>query len=100
MLTRFHRILIGLLVVQVGLAVYTSTRNDHAAPIEEKPLLVGYDAGKVTRLQVLGSGATDKPLDLVKKDGNWVVASAFGYPADASKVAEALSNLARMQAAA
>lgn len=100
MLTRFQQIMIGLLAVQVGLAVYTTTRDDRAQPVKERPLLAGYDAADVTRLQVLGNGAGDKPVDLVKKDGGWVIASAYGYPADASKVNEALGALGRMQAAA
>lgn len=98
MLTRFHKILIGLLVVQIGLAVYTSSRGEHAAPAREKPLLVGYDAGAVTRLQVQASGG-GAPIDLVKRDAGWVLASQFDYPADATKVSDALGALGRMAAA-
>jgi hypothetical protein len=100
MLTRFHQILLGLLAVQVGLAVYTSTRDERATPVKERPLLAGYDASGVTRLQVQGGGASDRPIDLVKQDGGWVLASGFGYPADASKVTEALGTLGRMSAGA
>ena len=98
MLTRFHKILIGLLAVQLALAIYTTTRGGPSAPTKEKPLLAGYDAAKVTRLQVTGTGAA-KPIDLVKQGDAWVVASQFGFPADASKVSDALGALGRMAAA-
>ncbi|HVV82530.1 MAG TPA: DUF4340 domain-containing protein [Kofleriaceae bacterium] len=98
MLTRFHKILLGLLVIQVALAIFTTMRSGQAVPAKEKPLLAGYDAGKVTRLQVFANGATT-PVDLVKKGDAWTVASAFNYPADASKVSEALSAIGRMEAA-
>lgn len=97
MLTRFHKILIGLLGAQVALAIYTTTRDGTSAPVKEKPLLVGYDAAKVTRVQITGTGGT-KPVDLVKGADGWVVASQFGYPADAAKVSEALASLGRMAA--
>jgi hypothetical protein len=98
MLTRFHKILIGLLAVQLLLVVIVMSRGDDASALKERPLLAGFDAAKVTRLQVF-SGKDAKPVDLVKRDASWVVASAFDYPADQAKISDALSPIAKLAAA-
>jgi len=98
MLTRVHKMLIGLLVVQLALAIVTLSRDDDAAPAKEQPILAGFDAAQVTRLQVF-DGASDKPLDLVKQDTGWVLASSFQYPVIETKVTDVLSQLASMRAA-
>ena len=60
MLTRFHKILIAALGVQLVLAVIVLTRGDDSAALREHPLVPGFDAAKVTRLQVFASDA-NKP---------------------------------------
>src|SRR4051812_35524863 len=99
MLTRFHKILIGLLVLQLGLVALTALRHDDAAPIKEQPLLAGFDAAKVTRLQVFAAGSA-KPIDLARRDASWVLASHYDYPVDATKVTDVLTPIAKMAAAA
>ncbi len=95
MLTRFHKILIGLLAVQIMLVIIVLTRGEQG-PATPRPVLAGFDAANATRLQVFSNG---KPtLDLVKRDANWVVASSFGYPVDATKITDALTPLAKMTA--
>ncbi len=94
MLTRFHKILIGALAVQIVLAVIVLSRGDGAAATRERPLFPGFDAGKVTRVQV--SAADHKAVDLVKRDPGWVVASGFDYPVDAARVTDALSPIAKL----
>jgi hypothetical protein len=78
MLTRFHKILLGVLAVQIVLAVIVLTRGDDNVIKKERPLFAGLDAGKVTRVQVFGpsgpAGAA-KPIDLVKHDASWRRAS-------------------------
>src|SRR4029079_10626571 len=65
--------------------------------------VTGFDAAKVTRLQVFPS-ATGKLIDLVKKDpakdSSWVLASAVDYPVDQAKVSDVLSPIAKLAAAA
>ena len=103
MLTRFHKVLIALLVVQLVLVVIVMTRGDDAASLKEHPVLAGFDAAKVTRIQIFAAGvagAPAKPIDLVKRDAAWVLASAYDYPVDATKVTDLLSPLAKMSAAA
>jgi hypothetical protein len=99
MLTRFHKILIAALAVQLVLVVFVMTRSDDSAASKEHPLLAGFDAAKVTRLQVF-SGQAAKPVDLVKRDAGWVLASAFDYPVDQAKVTDVLAPIAKLAAAA
>lgn len=96
MLTKFHKILIGALVVQVALAVLLFAKGGQPAPAQEHALLPGFDAAKVTRLQVFSD---DKPIDLVKKGETWVVASSFDYPADKTKIDALLAPIAKLAAA-
>ena len=96
MITKVHQTLIGLLVVQVALAVVLFARGGEPAVLKEQPLLPGFDAAKVTRVQVTASDAA--PIDLVKQGSGWVLASSFGYPADASKVDALLAPIAKLAA--
>src|ERR1044071_3948152 len=109
MLTRFHKILIAALAVQLLLAVIVLTRGDDSAAQKEHPLVPGFDAAKVTRLQVFASDANKpegsdaeakKPVDLVKRDANWVLASGFDYPVEQTKVNDVLSPIAKLAASA
>ena len=97
MLTRFHKILIGLLVAQLALALVMLLRDDDHGAEKPQPLLAGFDAAKVTRVQVLGK---DKPVDIVKRDGAWVLASGYDYPVEESRVTDLLAQLAKLSAAA
>jgi hypothetical protein len=90
------------------------TRSDDSAALKEHPILAGFDAAKVTRLQVFAkpAGATDaakpdatkpdagKQVDLVKRDKDWVLASGFDYPVDQKKLDEVLAPVAKLSAAA
>jgi len=103
MLTRFHKILIAALAVQLVLAVIVLTRGDDSAALKEHAIVPGFDAAKVTRIQVFSS-ATGKPIDLVKKDAakdsSWVLASGFDYPVESAKVNDLLSPIVKLAAAA
>jgi hypothetical protein len=105
MLTRFHKILIAALAIQLVLIVIVMTGGDDTAALKERPIMPKFDAAKVTRLQVFASeagkpGEAGKPIDLVKRDAAWVLASAFDYPVDQTKVTDALSPIAKLTAAA
>lgn len=99
MLTKFHKILIALLAVQIVLAVVVLVRGDDAAELASHPILAKFDAAKVTRLQVWGPDSK-APIDLQKVNGKWIVASSFDYPADDSKLDAVLAPIAKMAAAA
>ena len=77
MLTRFHKILLGLLAVQLILIAVVMGRGSDDAALKEHLLVPGFDVAKVTRGQVSSSGEGAKTVDLVKKDAGWVVASSF-----------------------
>lgn len=99
MLTRAHKILIGLLVVQVALVLLTSLRGGDPAPVKDTPLLTGFDPAKVTRVRLYGASADKPGVDLVRKGaGTWVVASHSDYPADEAKVKGLLEPLGKIAA--
>jgi hypothetical protein len=97
MLTRFHKILIVLLAVQVGLAVAVQLRHEDAAPVKEHALLAGFDAAKVTRIQITDKNG--KPVDLAKKGQGWVIASGYDYPVSESKITDLLGPIGKLEAA-
>jgi hypothetical protein len=97
MFTRFHKIMIALLAVQVALAVVMRTRDDDAAPLKEHPLLAHFDAAAVTRIQIADKDG--KPVDLAKRGDHWVIASGFDYPVPESKISELLGPIAKLAAA-
>lgn len=98
MLTRFHKILIGLLVVQIALVLITHLRGGDDAVLQDRLLLAGFDAGTVTRVQIFG-GTSAVATDLVKRGDSWVLASSHDYPADPAKVTELLTPIVQMAAA-
>ena len=98
MLTRFHKVLIGLLALQLVLLVVMLLRREAPGITRDAPLLAGFDAEKVTRVRVFADGGDKPAVELVKKGAAWVVASHFDYPADAVKVKNALSPLASVKA--
>src|SRR5688572_462599 len=99
MLTKTNKILLALLAIQVLLAGYVLVvRSDENVVLQEEPLLAGFDAAAVTKLQIHAGGKT-KPIELVKRGADWVIASHFDYPADPIKVEAALSPIAKLAAA-
>jgi hypothetical protein len=96
MLTKFHKILIGLLVVQLGLVVVMALRSGDSAPAKDQPIVAGFDAKLVTHVAITGDGKT---VTLDKRGLNWVIASSFDYPADPAKLTELVSPIGQMSAA-
>lgn len=99
MLTRFHKVLIALLVVQLGLAIVMLTRTDDSAARKPRPVLAGFDAAKVTKLSVFASNGTKPALEVARQGSGWVLTSSFDYPVTESKVTDLLASLAKMSAA-
>jgi len=100
MLTRFHKILMAILAVQLVLVVLVLTRGDDEVALKERPIVAGFDAAKVTRLQISAGSGGGKPIDLVKRDAGWVMASSFDYPVDAARITDALAPIGKASAAA
>ena len=96
MLERYHKMLIGLLVVQVVLIVAVFARGGDNGALGTHLLLPGFDAAKVTRIQI--ASGDGKSVDLVKKGDKWTVASAFDFPVDDARVADLLTPVAKLAA--
>ncbi|MBX3156084.1 MAG: DUF4340 domain-containing protein [Deltaproteobacteria bacterium] len=101
MLTRLHKILIGLLAVQLLLVfVFVVGGGGGSSSTVEKPLLAGFDAAKVTRIQVFGPGVdAARPVDLVKKGAEWTLASGYDFPVEPKHVEDLLGAIGKMAAA-
>jgi hypothetical protein len=94
-MTALTQRLAGLLVVQLGLAAFTWwPTND--APTPPTPLLPG-GGNSLTTLTITGSTDDAEPVSLANTDAGWTITSAFGFPAEASKVAEVVDLLAGVQ---
>lgn len=103
-LGRFHKIASGVLAVQLVLVAVIALGSRGDEPIKARPIVVGFDAAKVTRLAVFaggggGSGDAKPAVELAKRGAGWVVASSFDYPADKAKVDELLGAIAKLAAA-
>ncbi len=96
-MTRLNKVLIGLAAAQLVLAFFVATRSGGSVELAQTPVLAGFDAAQVTRLQVFENGP-DKGIDLVKKGSDWVLASQWDYPVDPAKVEAALAPLAKLTA--
>jgi hypothetical protein len=99
MLTSFHKGLLAAFGVQVVLLLIVVTRSDDNATLAPHQLLPGFDAAKVTKLTI-SSSETKPAIELTKNGSDWVVASAFDYPVDPTRITTLLTPIAKMQAAA
>lgn len=98
MLTRLHKILLALLLLQVGLAIVMLTRRDEATARKPEPVLAAFDAAKVTKLTVFGKDGTSPAVVLTKRGDQWVVSSSFDYPVAETKIGDLLASIAKMSA--
>jgi hypothetical protein len=98
MLTRAHKILIGLLVIQVLLVAISLLRRSEPELVKDAPLLAGFDAAKVTRVRLFAASAEKPGVELAKKGASWALASHFDYPADPAKVKGVLDPLVKIAA--
>jgi hypothetical protein len=94
---KLNKILIGLLAVQIVLAIVMLTRDDKVKLATMQPVLAGFDSAQVTRIQVFDKNAETAAVDLVKAGEAWSVANAFSHPVDASKVSDLLGKLAGLK---
>ena len=88
-------ILSALLLVQVALAVFLLTREEPTATFTAKEPLVAVSNGDIDKL-VVESKEGDKleSLELVKKDGVWIVPAYYNFPASDSKVRDFMASMA------
>lgn len=101
-MNRLSKILLGVLVVQLAILAVVLSVSGEQRPSRPQPLLAGFDAAKVTRVQIFPAkddqaGVTAQPptppIDLVKRGESWVVASSHDYPALSTPITDLLSKL-------
>jgi hypothetical protein len=95
---RAIRILAIVLIVQVGAALALAWRGAARSAAQPDAPLVTADLKEIDRLSIDGPAAGDKPpaarVELVKRDGQWLLPGYFDAPADAAKVDDLLKRLA------
>jgi hypothetical protein len=94
-MNRTQKILVIVLVAQVALAVFLFWPRPAPAGAGGV-LLEGVKTDEITSLAV--SDAQGKSLKLAKSGAEWVLPDAGDYPADAAKIAAALTKLTEMKA--
>ncbi len=96
-----NRKLIGMavaLAVLAGLAAVQQNRAKTRRPAAGgTTLLQGLELNAIDGLRIAEGGNT---AELVKKDGRWVVASLFDYPADFARLADALQAAVEVETGA
>ncbi|MFH0901934.1 MAG: DUF4340 domain-containing protein [Pseudomonadota bacterium] len=99
-----NKILLTVLLFQVGLAVVVHATGGGPRLGKPKPLLSKFDASAVTRLSVVGrkydSDAAEKPaptIELERREGVWHLKNYYDYPVEREKVTELLGKLAGLQ---
>ena len=93
------RSLIVLVVVfagLVGFTVWTSRKpaSSSAAAPSADTALEGFDVNQVEEMDIVTASGTNR---LAKKNGKWVVASLFDYPANFNQIAERLRSLSDLK---
>jgi hypothetical protein len=116
-MNRLNQILIGLLVVQVGLALLVFLGDDEATIGELKPVVANLEASAIDRIQVFdrrgdpddkgaeeseGAGKQDKSdsepkVVLERRGSEWVLASHHDYPAVADRITGLLDKVIAMR---
>lgn len=96
---RAIRILALVLILQVGAALALAWRSAARPAAQPDAPLVAADLKDIDRLSIDGPTTGDKPhaarIELIKRDGKWLLPGYFDAPADATKVDELLRRLAQ-----
>ncbi len=94
-MTRFSAILLGVLGVQLALAVALNYSGpDYAAHDSGEPL-VAFEKDAVDSISIGESGGNS--VELVRKDGRWVIPAMADFPASQGLVSGLLDKLAGME---
>ena len=106
-MSRSNKILIGVLALQVVLALVLLTRSSETSIGSLQPLLADFSVDDIQRIEVHGqrggdnavsAGGDDKPaIVLERHEGGWIVGNHFGYPTRSKAVEELLDKLAAMR---
>jgi hypothetical protein len=94
-MTRAQTALLGVLGVQILLAAATWWPRGEAT-VEAHPLIT-IQPQDITRVVIERSGEGAKPLELLREEERWAIASSAGYPAIPAKVEALLETLTELQ---
>jgi len=89
-MNRGNQVLVGILVVQVALAVVVFWPRQASVAAGE-PLLAGVEVDQIARVTI--RDAAGEQVQLAAKDGAWVLAGAGDYPVTEGAVPELLAKI-------
>jgi hypothetical protein len=93
-MNKLNRILIVILVLQLGLAAVVLWPRRTTSQ-EGQSLLPDLETDRVVRVTITGAGGNR--IELAKEGADWVLPEADGYPVQGSKVSSMLIKLAGLQ---
>jgi hypothetical protein len=103
----FNKALIAVLALQVVLAAITLSRSDSITIAKARPVLPGFEPAEIERIDVYNSLDAVKDgsdparavpsIILARKDGRWVIATAFDYPVSETELQSFFDRLMGMQ---
>lgn len=110
-MSTLNKVLIGVLVAQVLLALIVHTRTDATGAIRPpEPLLAGLDAAQIQRVAIFkardpeakDAAAADKPDLELRREGSgesatWTLSSHWGYPVRDGAAEELVGKLTTLQ---
>lgn len=94
-MTRFSTILLAVLGVQLALAAGLSFSGSDFSRYQSDEPLIAFDKDKVDAISIGESGGAS--VELVKKDGRWLIPSMADFPANQKLAAEFLDKVGGLQ---
>jgi hypothetical protein len=103
----FNKALTAVLALQVVLALITLTRSDSTSIAKARPVLADFDPAEIERIDVYNSLDAIKDgkdpakavaaVILTKKEGRWVIPTAFDYPVSPTELQSFFDRVMGMQ---
>ena len=91
---KWIKLLSGLLLVQLLLALVVNLSGEEHGAYQAKAKLLSFDPQAVDRVRIESDG---KQVSLHKQDGRWLVPDAGDFPADQASVTRLLDSLASLK---
>jgi hypothetical protein len=93
-MSRLNRILVGILALQLVLAVVVFWPRSAGSGAGGESLFPGVEAGQIQEISL--SAADGETIELAKRDGKWVLPQADDYPVNEEKVKPLVDGLAAL----
>ena len=95
-MNRLNRILIGVLALQLVLAVVVFWPRSAGSGAGAESLFPGVEADQIQEITITSAAGTT--ITLANRDGSWVLPEADDYPADPERVKPLVDGLAALEA--